>query len=192
MPVNTCSSTALNAALPRPSMICCRDWPSCASISPSASTKSRSSRAASAAPMVLLPLPGMPINEMILSLATVIGVPFHGRVTPCYGSYPAMGHTLLRDARLPDTQCNLSTSSVSFVQRYSYAEGCVTDHRATARRQSRRSSVGGRIEWLGVASVRPVALGLELLGEVLHLVCQDPLFSQIVPLEGVGPKWYSE
>ena len=68
----------------------------------------------------------------------------------------------------------------------------MTDHRATACRQSRRSSVGGRVEWLEVASVRPVALGLELLGEILHLIRKDALLGQKMPLVSVGSEWHGE
>ena len=47
------------------------------------------------------------------------------------------------------------------------------------------------VKGIWVASVRPVALGFELLGEVLHLIRQDPLFGQKMPLISVGPKWHS-
>mgnify|MGYP005710875851 CR=1 FL=1 len=67
--------------------------------------------------MVLLPLPGMPINEMILSVATVIRLPFQNRVTPHLHAFG-----------VSDTQCILLLESASFEQRYSYVEGCVTDH----------------------------------------------------------------
>ncbi len=67
--------------------------------------------------MVLLPLPGMPINEMILSVATVIRVPFQNRIT-----------SRLHAFSVPDTQCNLLIESASFEQRYSYVKGFVTDH----------------------------------------------------------------
>ena len=42
------------------------------------------------------------------------------------------------------------------------------------------------------ASVRPVALGFELLGEILHLVRQNPLLGQEMPFVSVGPEWHSE
>ena len=45
---------------------------------------------------------------------------------------------------------------------------------------------------LGVALVGPVSLGLELLREILHLIRQDPLLGQIVPLVSVGPEGHGK
>ncbi len=45
---------------------------------------------------------------------------------------------------------------------------------------------------LGARLVGPVSLGLEPLREILHLIRQDPLLGQIVPLVSVGPKGYGE
>ena len=67
--------------------------------------------------MVLLPLPGIPISEMILSVATGVRVPLQNRVTPRFSA-----------SSVPDTQCNLLTESASGEQRSSYAKGRVTDH----------------------------------------------------------------
>ena len=67
--------------------------------------------------MVLLPLPGIPINEMILSVATGIRFPLQNRVTPRFYA-----------SSVPDTQCTLLTESASVEQRYSYVKGRVTDH----------------------------------------------------------------
>ena len=57
--------------------------------------------------------------------------------------------------------------------------------------QWRAVSVAGcELEHDGATSVGPVAFGLELLGEVFHLVRQDPLFGQKMPLISVGSEWH--
>ena len=41
-------------------------------------------------------------------------------------------------------------------------------------------------------SVSPVTLGLELLGEILHLISQNALFSKVVPFVGIRSKWHCQ
>ena len=163
--VSTCSSIALKVLLPLPSIICCSVCCSCASIRPSASTSLSPRCFASAAPTVLLPLPGIPIREIVSSAVT-------GEVIPT-------GEVELRCLALKCTQagCSGDTDIRNYVPHSGVDHPC------------KQTSVEASLQSVLMS---PVALCFELLREVIHLVSEHAFLGQVVPLVGIWTKGYCQ
>ena len=74
------------------------------------------------------------------------------------------------------------------------AKALVRAYRNLARFDHSASALINRCpeKWVDVFLVSPIPLRFKLLREVIHLISQNPVLREIVPLEGVGSKRYRQ